>query len=546
MSGHVLIVDSLPARRALTRAALQAAHYIVTSSPRPADAPKAVAALRLDLVLLDLADEAEGVAAIAALRNLGVHAPLIIALIPPDRPEGRLAALQAGADDAMDHGAPDCLLQARIRSLLRARDAAEEMGLREDDEPDEATVGFAESATAFVAKGAGPVTESGAAGARDHDSDTRRVAVIEAGRPDRPGGSPPAMARLSLALGWTPRVLPPSTHPADASGTTPDLFVIDGSAGASDPASGADVLRLLADLRSRSPTRHAATLIVLPAAAEETAAMALDLGAGDVVSLAIRPEELAARMRALIGRKSQADSRRIRIQSRLLAAVRDPLTGLHNRRFAEPMLGKMAARARATGRDLAVMILDIDHFKAINDRHGHIGGDRVLAEVARRLQGALRPGDLIARIGGEEFLVAMPDTTTDQARASAERLRRAVSDEPFAVGSVLTEEVRSDETALAFKSAATLGKGASRGLGEATPSWIPAPRQTKHAARWGDPSSGMADAVTVTMSVGVAIGAAARLESGLTLADLFERADNALYAAKTAGRNMVAMALGAA
>ena len=90
----------------------------------------------------------------------------------------------------------------------------------------------------------------------------------------------------------------------------------------------------------------------------------------------------------------------------------------------------MAERARETGRQFAVMVLDLDRFKSINDTYGHAAGDAVLVEVARRLTSNLRGVDLIARIGGEEFLVALPDTTPEAAHATAERLRRMVGETP--------------------------------------------------------------------------------------------------------------------
>ncbi|MFN3294394.1 MAG: GGDEF domain-containing protein, partial [Gemmobacter sp.] len=93
----------------------------------------------------------------------------------------------------------------------------------------------------------------------------------------------------------------------------------------------------------------------------------------------------------------------------------------------------MLAEAAAHGRTCAVMVLDIDRFKSVNDRFGHAAGDKVLTGVSARLSVALRPGDLIARIGGEEFLVALPGVTEAEALILAERLRHAVSERPFAI-----------------------------------------------------------------------------------------------------------------
>jgi diguanylate cyclase (GGDEF)-like protein len=111
-------------------------------------------------------------------------------------------------------------------------------------------------------------------------------------------------------------------------------------------------------------------------------------------------------------------------------AVTDPLTGLANRRYALSHLGRAAERAARRGKPLAALLLDIDRFKAVNDAHGHAAGDAVLRAVAERLRSELRPGDLLSRIGGEEFLAVLPDLDGEEALAAAERLRLSLSDRP--------------------------------------------------------------------------------------------------------------------
>ena len=115
-------------------------------------------------------------------------------------------------------------------------------------------------------------------------------------------------------------------------------------------------------------------------------------------------------------------------------ARRDALTGLANRRAFEEALQREVARSRRTGNPLAVVALDIDHFKRVNDTHGHPVGDVVLAEVATRAQGALRAEDLLARIGGEELAALLPGATLSAAAEVAERIRRAVSDTAIEAG----------------------------------------------------------------------------------------------------------------
>lgn len=170
-------------------------------------------------------------------------------------------------------------------------------------------------------------------------------------------------------------------------------------------------------------------------------------------------------------------------------SVIDPLTGLYNRRYAEPHLLRIAQRAKETGRPFAVMVLDLDRFKNINDTYGHSAGDVVLKEIANRIKDNLRGVDMVARIGGEEFLVAMPDTQLDQARHAAERLCRIVDEMPVKIDSGKT-------------------------------------------------------VIPVSMSIGVALGGLH--DDARSVEHLVELADRALYAAKSDGRNQVTISLSAA
>jgi two-component system, cell cycle response regulator len=159
------------------------------------------------------------------------------------------------------------------------------------------------------------------------------------------------------------------------------------------------------------------------------------------------------------------------------AAVTDGLTKLHNRRFLEEQLRLDADRARRGHQQLSLVLLDIDHFKAINDTYGHPGGDRILCQVAERLQQVVRSGDVVARYGGEEFAILVPGLGGAQLTELAERLRQSIAGLPM----------RPNESA-----------------------WV---------------------------GITVSVGAASLPEHADSVAELVTFADNALYAAKHAGRN---------
>jgi diguanylate cyclase (GGDEF)-like protein len=108
-------------------------------------------------------------------------------------------------------------------------------------------------------------------------------------------------------------------------------------------------------------------------------------------------------------------------------ALTDGLTGLGNRHWMKDMFEREVTRARTSGQSLCLMMIDVDHFKTFNDQYGHIAGDRVLLAVSEALRGYLRPTDLIARFGGDEFAVLLPGIELGQAQQTAERLRQHVA-----------------------------------------------------------------------------------------------------------------------
>ena len=117
-------------------------------------------------------------------------------------------------------------------------------------------------------------------------------------------------------------------------------------------------------------------------------------------------------------------------------SLKDPLTGLANRRFLYATLDREIDRVTRAGDSALLMMLDIDHFKSINDAHGHLAGDLVLQSVARTLNACVRPMDTVARYGGEEFAVVLPSCQATFARAVAERIRRAIETTPVRISPV--------------------------------------------------------------------------------------------------------------
>ena len=240
-----------------------------------------------------------------------------------------------------------------------------------------------------------------------------------------------------------------------------------------------DGLRLCTQIRKIDGLRQ--TPVVLITDAEQTGVVmrALDLGVNDYIIRPIDSNELRARVRAQLRRKLYQERLRNMVSSAVELAVTDPLTGLYNRRYLDAHIASAVARASATEKPVCVLIFDIDHFKDVNDTHGHEAGDDVLRDFSDRLRRGVRGIDLVVRYGGEEFVLVMPETDAEYASAVAERLRSDVEKVPFATRS--------------------------------------------------------GDQIPVTVSIGLAQwqGASDTAEA------LIRRADQALYAAKRAGRNRV-------
>ncbi len=239
-------------------------------------------------------------------------------------------------------------------------------------------------------------------------------------------------------------------------------------------------LELCGELRASDPRRHYPVLLLGDDGEEHSVARGLLAGADDFMSHPIRPVELRARIRVQLRNKRFYDAlERLRDERDSLRrdAQIDPLTNVLNRRSLE-----QTVRQRCQLRErFGVLFLDLDHFKQVNDRFGHDSGDRVLIAVANVIKAGLRPGDIIGRYGGEEFVAIVAGAGPESARLVAERLRQAVE--------------------------------------EMVP---PSPGPSR-----------------VTISIGCTVFDPRQLEE--TPQELVHRADLALYAAKRNGRNRVVM-----
>ena len=465
MHGKVLVIDPIATNRIVLRVKLEASHYQMLQAASIADAMKVMAQDVPELILCaGVLPDGDPLRLVSRMRKVALAGKVpIIALCTNAPASERLRLLAGGIEDVMQKPVDDALLLARTRSLIRAYATSNEWALRDGTSR---ALGFAEPAAGFAPAQTVRVISANALSAK-------RWAVAIDDHLD---------ATVSCAT--------PASAVADLRpGQTVDAFVL-----VLEPGQGQNMLALLATIRSQADTRHAAILAILGDADVGLGAQMLDMGANDLMLHTRTAKELTLRLTAQLKRKHVNDALRDTVRSGIEAAVIDPLTGLHNRRYAMPHLARIAERASRTHQPFAVMVGDMDHFKRINDTLGHAAGDAVLIETARRLRENLRAIDLVARIGGEEFLIVLPGAGLQAARKAAQRLCRIVQDTPFEVP--------------------------------------------------GQPSR-----VDATISIGMTVVDPLRRVSATepeTPEALLDRADKALYGAKSKGRNQVKLSRPAA
>ena len=454
MSARILIVDDMAASVKVLAAKLTSEYYDVITAHDGPTALDLVAEEMPDIVLLDVM--MPGMDGFEACRRIKqnprtAHIPVVMVTALSDMRD-RVNGLQAGADDFLTKPLNDTMLFARVRSLVRMKRTFDQWSLHQQTSRD---LGFnVEPDMTDV-----------------HGRDARVVVVdsseIQSGNIQKvlegEGHAVNVLHSYGDAVGYI------------AENET-DVVVV------SMDFEGDEPLRLASRLRSQESTRQVPILLIGDAEDETNLIKGLELGVNDCVVRPVDEQEIMARVRTQVRRKRYQEMLQSNFQQHLSMALTDGLTGLHNRRYLESQLDGIAKRADEGGHGLSLVLIDLDHFKRVNDTYGHAAGDEVLKTIARRLLRNVRGFDTAARFGGEEFVIAMPDTPIDVAFTVADRIRVKISEDPI-----------------------TLPDGSQ---------------------------------LSVTLSAGVAES----VEPGETPEDLIARADKALYMAKHDGRDRVVRA----
>lgn len=455
MTARVLVVDDIAANVKLLEAKLTAEYFEVVTAQNGLEAIAICERGEADIVLLDVM--MPGMNGFDVCRRLKstpstAHIPVVM-VTALDQPRDRLQGLDAGADDFLTKPLDDAALFARVRSLSRLKTMTDELRSRAIAS---ARLGIADPLVAAAA-------ETGLNG---------RILLVE----DRQT----VIERLQAVLSVFHQVeVERNAQQALLRAGEGDFDSVIISLNLTDQ----DGLRLCSQLRSLQATRDIPVLLMGEVDDRPRILRGLEIGAHDFLLRPIDRNELLARVRTQVRRKRFTERLRDSVQSSMEMAVMDQLTGLHNRRFMDNRLAAMFDESALRARSLSILVLDVDHFKAVNDSWGHDAGDEVLREFADRVRACTRGIDLVARMGGEEIVVVLPDTGRDAASHVAERIREKVESQPFAIQNGIRN-------------------------------------------------------IKVTVSVGVAH----RRAGDATSADMMKRADDALYQAKASGRNRVIVA----
>ncbi|MEL6750678.1 MAG: PleD family two-component system response regulator [Pseudomonadota bacterium] len=453
MTARVLVVDDVETNVKLLQARLMAEYFEVVTASNGPDALEICRAGHCDIVLLDvMMPGMDGYEVCRRLKADPATAALPVVMVTAlDQTSDRLAGLEAGADDFLTKPIDEIALMTRVKSLARLKMILDELEMR-------------------VSTGQSLGIGSAQPSALDpKDGRDGKVLIVD----DSKLSYDPVVK--ALARDHNVAVV---TNPQDALFKLAeegfDLAVI------SLALNDYDALRLCSQIRSLDRTRNIPILLIAQDGDQARLVRGIDLGVNDYITRPVEGAEIQARARTQVRRKRMSDALRDSVTTTMEMAVKDPLTGLNNRRYFDTHMSTLITNARKANKPLSLIVLDIDHFKAVNDTYGHAAGDAVLKEFSERICKTVRGPDLACRFGGEEFVVALPDIDRALGEVVANRMRTSICDHPFII-------------------------------------------------------DGGAQQIDVTVSAGIASLEA----SDETIQKVLERADEALYDAKRAGRNQV-------
>ena len=400
MSARILIVDDLAPNLHLLEVKLAAQYYDVLTAMSGEKALEIAGHEKLDLILLDaMMPGMNGFEVCKRLKTNPAtwHIPVIM-VTALEESKDRIRGLNAGADDFITKPIEDFNLMARVKSLLRLKMVTDQLL----------------SHTGHSIENSRPVLEQ-------LDKRAGRVLIVDDHVRNLKKIAAPLQDFHNIIMETDPKKA--LVHASK----NIDLLIV------SLVSEKFDGLRLCASLRSDARTRDIPILAIGDSDDQARLVRAYDIGINDTLMRPVEQQELMARVNTQLKRKFYADSLKENFNESLEMVVTDPLTGLGNRRYFDRNIGPLFDQLAEMDTSFSLVIFDIDHFKRVNDILGHDTGDIVLKEIAARLASNMRAVDVVSRYGGEEFIIAMPETDEEAAVVAADRVRSLVGGTPVNV-----------------------------------------------------------------------------------------------------------------
>jgi two-component system cell cycle response regulator len=404
MTGVILVVDDVPANVKLLEAKLTNEYYDVITAKDGYEALKQAKDHKPDLVLLDvMMPGMDGFETCSRLKSDPelAHIPVVM-VTALSEPSDRVQGLEAGADDFITKPINDTALFARVKSLIRIKVLIDELRLRDQSGSQMGvmnnlvTVNFDPSGSHVW------IIDDDVVQCRymkEKLEEFYKVTVFE-------------NHHLALERAKIDEV---------------DVVIISSMLGEIDG------LRLAAQLKTVERMRHVPVVVLVDEQDTHLMLKALELGVNDYLIVPVDFNEMLARVKTQIRRKKYQDALKSNYQESVSMAITDGLTGLYNRHYLDTHLKNLVESSLEKGKSMSMVIMDMDHFKSVNDNFGHDVGDEVLKQLSQIIINATRSSDLAARYGGEEFVVLMPETPFKNAYDVAERIRRTVENNPFKI-----------------------------------------------------------------------------------------------------------------
>jgi two-component system cell cycle response regulator len=452
MTATILVVDDLEPNVKLLEAKLLGEYYTVVTASGGQAALDALERERIDIVLLDvMMPGMDGFETCKLIKSnpKTLHIPVVMVTALSEI-EDRVKALEAGADEFLTKPVNDVALFARVKSLSRTRSVIDELRMRNKTNAE-----LGGKVVDFI----------------DNFTDNNILLIS-----DDIIQSKNIIKTISKLTSNVRTLTNMEEMDAVVAEFKPDMVIT------SCQIEFADPLRVVAKLRGVTELKQSVFMLLAEEENINIVIRGLEIGVNDYFIYPVDENELLARIRTQLRRKKYQDELRQDLEDTVNLSVKDGLTGIFNRRYLDTHIEQIVAQYSTNQKPFCLLMIDMDHFKQVNDGYGHQAGDEVLQTLTKVLKEQIRVTDLFARYGGEEFVIVLCDADITAATVVAERLRVAVE-------------------AVEFKISAQnepLHKTLSMGLAEYKP-----------------------------------------LETAKTL---IERADGALYEAKESGRNKVVLA----